>query len=210
MITAERIRLLAPKCKRALVERVAPLLEQFRGEYEVTTALRVVHLMAQLTYESAYFTRLEENLNYTSGARIALVWPRLRARAMELAGHPEALANAAYAGKLGNGDEASGDGWRYRGRGLIQLTGRDNYRLYSAEALVDLEAEPDLAADPEIAVITALAFWREHKCNELADADNFGTIAHRIVGEPGVSIVYRWRLVRRAKEIFIEGQGDHE
>jgi putative chitinase len=202
MITPERIRALAPACKPALVRAVGPHLEAFAPTYDVTTPLRVAHLMAQLAYESASFTRLEENLNYTSGRRIALVWPRLRSRAQELAGRPEALANAAYAGKLGNGDEASGDGWRFRGRGLIQLTGRDNYRRFGKAALVDLVAEPDLAADPEVAVLLALAFWRLRLCNEAADCDNSCAVTLRI-NSAMEGLAERRALTTRAKEIFV-------
>jgi putative chitinase len=209
MITSERMRKLAPACRRALVARVAPLLEECRGGYEVVTPMRVAHLMAQLCYESAYFTRLEENLNYTSGWRIGLIWPRLRARAQELAGRPAALANAAYANKLGNGGEASGDGWRYRGRGLIQLTGRENYRRYSAAALVDLEANPDLAADPEVAVVVALAYWREHNCNAAADCDNSAAVSLLINGA-GAGMRERRALTARAKEIFMPEEGENK
>lgn len=203
MITPERMRALAPQSRPALVKAVAPHLEAFAYRYGVTTPLRTAHLMAQLAYESAYFTRLEENLHYSSGKRIALVWPRLRPRAAELAGHPEALANAAYGGKLGNGDEASGDGWRYRGRGLIQLTGRENYRRFGKVVLVDLEAEPDLAADPEIAVLTALAYWRVRKCNEAADTDDFVIVSERVNGPALCGIAERRVLTVRAKEIFV-------
>ena len=95
--------------------------------FGVVGVLRVSHFLGQTCHESQGFTRLEENLNYLSADRIAKVWPRLAARAASLVGDKKALASAAYAAKNGNGDEASGDGWRYRGRGLIQLTGRANY-----------------------------------------------------------------------------------
>lgn len=79
---------------------------------------------------------VEENLSYTA-KRIGEVWPRLKPRAAELARNPEKLANAAYAGRIGNGNEASGDGWRFRGRGMVQLTGRANYRKFGIEAAPD-------------------------------------------------------------------------
>src|SRR5690606_6779021 len=119
-------------------------------------------------------------LNY-SAQGLAAIWPaRFRgadgkpnARALALARKPEAIANAVYGGRLGNGPEASGDGWRYRGRGVIQTTGRANYRETGRALGVDLEGIPQLLEQPRYAALSAAWFWAEHGLNELADAGKF-------------------------------------
>jgi len=119
------------------------------------------------------------------------VWPRRfptlkKARTYER--NPEKLANYVYASRLGNGDEASGDGWRYRGRGLIQTTGRSNYRATGAALTLQLESEPTLLEEPDHASLSAAWFWKSHGLNELADAggagdeEDFETISIRING----------------------------
>ena len=202
-ITSQRIQALCGSCDMKLAGAAAPLLEELREQFGVATPQRVAHLMAQLAYESANFTRLEENLNYSSAARIALVWPRLAKRAGVLVNNPEALANAAYANRCGNGDEASGDGWRFRGRGLIQLTFRDNYRARGAACGVDLVAEPDRAAEPEIAVVLALSFWKSRGCNAEADCGDVEEITRLINGSALRGLPERRALTRRAKKIFV-------
>jgi putative chitinase len=127
--------------------------------------------LAQIAHESAELTRLEENLSY-SAARILAVWPGRfptleSARPFERA--PERLANRVYASRLGNGDVASGDGWRFRGRGLLQITGRGSYRAAAQALGLPLEAEPERLATPEIAALSAAHFWRSRGLNELAD-----------------------------------------
>lgn len=204
MFSTQRISALAPLCKPEIAAAIASALEPLAPLYGVTTALRVSHLMAQLAHESQGFTRLEENLNYTSDTRIALVWPRLASRAHELVRNPHALANAAYANRIGNGDEAAGDGWRFRGRGIIQLTGRDNYRKHGDEIGVDLIAEPQRAAEPAIAAQLALAFWRLRGCNACADNDDVEGVTRLINGPALRGLDRRRALTARAKEIFAE------
>jgi putative chitinase len=203
MITAERIVALAPGCKRELVDAVVPYFDKWAAAFGVTAPLRVTHLMAQLAHESASFTRLDENLDYSSAARIALVWPRLARRAKELVNNPQALANVAYANRYGNGDEASGDGWRFRGRGLIQLTFRNNYRARSAACGAELVAEPERAAEPEIAVLLALSFWKARGCNAEADCGDVEEITRLINGPALRGLAERRALTRRAKKIFV-------
>jgi putative chitinase len=204
MIDAERMRRLAQgPAQHAFA--VANFIEEYREAFGVTTPLRVAHLMAQLCYESDGFQRIIENLNY-SAERIAAVWPRLAPRAAALAHNPQALANAAYGSILGNGDEASGDGFRFRGRGLIELTGRDNYRARGVALGIDLVGGPDQAADPEIASRIALSFWQSHGCNEAADSDDVTAVTHRI--NPALmGLNAREALTARAKTIFTAEEG---
>ncbi|HEY3778785.1 MAG TPA: hypothetical protein VGL35_12075 [Rhizomicrobium sp.] len=141
----------------------------------IDSPLRAAHFLAQASYETRNFTRLCENLDY-SARRIAQVWPRLAARAAALAGNAEALANAAYANRDGNRDEASGDGWRFRGRGLFMLTGRANYAAFGYVENLDCLAEPDGAVE------SAVAFWTARDINSAADEDDIERVTRLVSG----------------------------
>lgn len=181
MLTFDRLSAFCPEGNRDIMSSIAPVLDSLGASYGVTTLPRWWCFLGQIAVESDYFRRLREDLWYTA-PRIGVVWPELADRAESLAGNPEALANAAYANRLGNGDEASGDGWRFRGRGLIQITGRDNYQRFGEIAGIDLIDAPESAATPAIAVQIALAYWQHTGCNELADQNNIREITLRING----------------------------
>lgn len=198
---------MTPEILRALAGRDVPHADEIAAALAEGVAdmppIERAHLLAQLAHESAGFARLEENLNY-SARRIGQVWPRLAGRAEALAYKPVLLANAAYAGRNGNGDEASGDGWRYRGRGLIQITGKSNYRL-SGEALkLPLLAEPDIAAEPKTAVLVALEYWRRSGCGAAARDGNIERVTLLINGRAMAGLDDRRRLTARAKELLTE------
>ena len=123
--------------------------------------IRLHFFLAQLGHESGGLTVVSENLNYRA-ERLVKVWPSRFASiddALHCAGNPEKLANTVYSGRMGNGPPASGDGWRYRGRGYIQITGHDAYDNVGRLAGLGLVDEPDLAAQPANALLTACAFW---------------------------------------------------
>ncbi|HBO4864591.1 TPA: glycoside hydrolase family 19 protein [Pseudomonas aeruginosa] len=166
-----------------------PALNAAMGRFGITSPVRVAAFLAQVGHESAHLTRLVENLNY-SACGLAATWPsryrgadgKPNALALNLARHPQAIANNTYASRNGNGDEASGDGWRYRGRGLLQITGRANYRAAGAGLGQPLEQEPELLEQPEWAAISAAWWWASHDLNELADRGDFAAITRRING----------------------------
>lgn len=201
-ITASRLAMLAPMASAVTAEAIAPILDMEAPKWGVTTLLRRAHFMAQICWESGHFARLQENLNYTTPARIAAVWPRLAGRAADLTGKPLALANAAYAGRNGNGNEASGDGWRFHGRGLLQITGRANYAACGRGLGLDLIADPDVLAAPSGAVRSALWFWQAHHCNDAADMDDCEAITSIINGPARDGLTQRRELVRLAMRIF--------
>ncbi|HEK0362820.1 glycoside hydrolase family 19 protein [Pseudomonas aeruginosa] len=157
--------------------------------FGITSPVRAAAFLAQIGHESAQLTRLVENLNY-SARGLAAIWPsryrgadgKPNALALNLARHPQAIANNTYASRNGNGDEASGDGWRYRGRGLLQVTGRLNYCAAGAGLGLPLEAEPELLEQPEFAALSAAWWWSTHGLNELADRGEFAAITRRING----------------------------
>lgn len=159
------------------------------SRFDIDTPARIAGFVAQCRVESADFTRLEENLRYSKPERLRQVFPSrvpsMADAAVLVAAGPQAIANRVYAGRLGNGDEASGDGWRYRGRGLKQLTGRANY----ADAAVALArpylSQPDLVGMPLDACLTAAWYWHTIKGNALADSAQWDAIT-RAVNGPGM------------------------
>ncbi|MGC8534863.1 MAG: glycoside hydrolase family 19 protein [Rhizomicrobium sp.] len=181
MITFQRLADFCPQGNRDIMSSVAPPMDDLGASFGLGTLQRWWCFLGQIAVESTYFTRLREDLWYSAG-RIAEVWPELAPRAAELAGNPEALANAAYANRFGNGDEASGDGYRFRGRGLIQITFRDNYANFGDIAGIDLVNNAAAAAEPATAVKIALAYWQNRGCNQLADQNNIREITLRING----------------------------
>jgi len=194
----------APKATPQFARAFATVFPRLAPAYGLTTPTIQAHFLGQMAHESAGFSRMQENLNY-SAKRIPQVWPRLALRADVLAGKPEALANAAYGGRLGNGPEALGDGWRFRGQGPTMLTGRENYRRYGGMIGVDLEAHPELAAEPGVGMWIALAYWESTGCNEHAARDDYEEVTKAINGPAMLGLAERKALTIKAKELLVAG-----
>lgn len=180
------------------------------GERDISTPERIAAFLAQLAHESGGFARTEEFLAY-SAERLLQVFPSrvTEAQAVRLADQgPRAIANHVYA--RANGNRGGDDGWNYRGRGLIQLTGRGNYREAGAAIGRDLEREPELAARENVAAAVAAWFWRSRGCNELADANAFTTITRRINGGTNglADRKHWWRRFRRALGLTEQPQSE--
>jgi putative chitinase len=146
----------------------------------VTTPLRLQHLLAQVLEETGGETIEIESGAY-SAARIRVVWPG-RPDAVQYAHNPEALFNHVYANRMGNGPPESGDGFRFRGRGLLQTTGRDAYTRYGKRCGVDFVGNPDLVFSAEHALKPLLAEWTDSRCNADADRDDIHTITRKVNG----------------------------
>ena len=152
--------------------------------YEINTPERVAAWLAQCAHESGYFRFLKENLNYRA-ASLQKVFKKYfpteeMAKAYEK--KPEKIANRVYANRMGNGDEASGDGFRYLGRGLIQLTGKNNYTFFAASIDTPLEEVPEYLQTFEGAVQSACWFWEQNNLNKFADSRDIVTMSKRING----------------------------
>jgi putative chitinase len=151
--------------------------------FAIDTEQRQAHFLAQVAHESLGFTHLEENLDYGPAGLLSTFPTHFTPTdAVSYAHDPRRIANRAYANRLGNGDEASGDGWEFRGRGLIQLTGRGMYRRAGEGLGVKLEDAPDTLTEPLPAALSAAWFWRQAGCNELADLGLFLDITRKING----------------------------
>lgn len=167
-VTSELFEKLFPGAKTP--QLWADALNRFCPQYGIDTMPRMVAFLAQCGHESCGFTALSENLNYSAVA-LQRVWPKRfnSVTAEQYARKPEAIANHVYANRMGNGDEASGDGWKFRGKGLIQLTGRDNQTAFAKHAGVSVDVVGGYLLSIDGAVQSACWFWREHGCNVFAD-----------------------------------------
>lgn len=162
---------------------VDPLNDTF-AKFGISTPRQQAAFIGQCGHECGNFRILEENLNYRA-ATLMKLWPKRFPTlefANQYAGNPKKIANMVYSSRMGNRDEASGDGYRFRGRGCIQLTGHSNY-FHAGKALgVDFVMEPDLVASPKYAALTAGFFWSTHDCNRLAEAGDWTALTKKING----------------------------
>ncbi len=178
---------------------VAPLLKQACERFGIHTPARLAAFVSQCARDSRGFVAMEEGLLYRSPERIHATWPERVPdvdEADQLIGAPQALANTVYAGRYGNGDAASGDGWRYRGRGLIRLLGRTAYRDAGAALARPYEQQPELVSRPQEACLVAAWLWQQRGLNELADRLQVDAIARR-VREPGSPVLLERRSLYR-------------
>ena len=193
--------LTAAGIKRELAERWLPHVQNAMARFGIESKNQVAAWLAQTAHESGGYTMLTENLNYKA-ATLAACWPNRfavvgadkkpvkdgqgkmtpTAVANAIAGKPELIANLVYSSRMGNGPAESGEGWKYRGRGLKQLTGKDNYTRCGAALQLDIVANPDLLLEPEGAAMSAAWFWSVNKCGALADANDFTGLTKKING----------------------------
>lgn len=183
-----------PRAPHGLIDAIVASAPAVLDRYKINTPRRLAHFMAQVSHECGGGTITEENLRY-SALRMTQVWPsrfRTVAAAQPYAYNPKALANKVYNGRMGN-RPGTDDGWNYRGRGLIQITGRDGYQQVGKVAGLDLVANPSLANDPKSALEIAAAFWTWKRLNAVADTNNL-TAVTRIVngGSTGLADRQAW------------------
>lgn len=183
-------------------EWVDALNETF-SRFNITTNNQKAMFIGQCSHECGNFRILEENLNYRA-ATLMKLWPK-RFPTQEIANaydrNPKKIANMVYASRMGNRDESSGDGYRFRGRGCIQLTGHANY-FHCGKALgVDFVANPDLVATPKYASLSAGWFWSTHNCNAPADALDFAKVT-KIINGGLIGLADREKHVREALSVL--------
>ena len=159
-------------------------LEQLLDDYDINTPLRVAHFVAQCAHESGNFVFIKENLNYKAAIlqKIFGKYFPTAELAARYANKPERIANRIYASRMGNGPEASGDGYRYCGRGLIQLTGKDNYTFFAGSLDISTEEASEYLATFEGAAQSACWFWEQNNLNRFADANDVKGLTRAING----------------------------
>jgi putative chitinase len=166
------------------LEQWTDALNKILPDYEIDTPQRVAAFIAQSAHESGNFTALHENLNYRA-VTLRKVFPKYFTTddmAAQYAGKPELIANRVYGGRMGNGPEESGDGFRYCGRGLIQLTGKSNYQAFAESIETPVEQIPEFLATFEGAIQSACWFWESNNLNQYADSGDIVTMTKRING----------------------------
>jgi putative chitinase len=201
--TAEHVRELVPRALGGPDWWFNEMQEAF-PKYDIVTIPRVASFIAQCAHESGGFSMMEENLNYKA-ATLTKLWPQRYPPgiAEQYAGKPELIANKSYGGRMGNGPEQTGDGWKFRGRGLIQLTGRSNYTACSRAMFGDdtLVENPDILFDPYYAIHSACWFWEKNKLNQFADNGDFITMTKRINGGT-IGLADRQKHYKHAVEVL--------
>jgi putative chitinase len=178
----EQLKQLLPK--NPYIDQWHKALSQLLPDYEINTPKRIASFIAQCAHESGSFVFLTENLNYKAES-LMKVFPKYfkdMATAKAYEKKPEKIANKIYADRMGNGNEASGDGWRYRGRGLIQLTGKTNYTWFAASLEISPEEAAEYTQTFEGAAQSACWFWETNKLNQFADSGDIVTMTKRING----------------------------
>ena len=181
-LTLEQLKQLLPK--NPYVEHWHKALSQLLPDYEINTPQRVAAFIAQCAHESGEFTMIKENLNYR-WETLRKIFPKYFPTdelAKQFAQKPEAIANKVYANRMGNGDEASGDGYRYSGRGLIQLTGKDNYFWFAESIGISAEEASEYMSTFEGAAQSACWFWETNNLNKWADQGDIETLTRKING----------------------------
>jgi putative chitinase len=188
MLTASSFQL-ATGVSNALCDAWFPHIAESLSAFQITTPLRQAHFLAQTGHESAGFLKVEEGLNYSENALTAMFGKRITAEQARAYGrnamhaaNQKMIASIIYANRNGNGDVASGDGYRYRGRGLIQITGKANYAALVKQLGADVVANPDLLLGYRFAAMSAAAWWKNNGLNELADSDDVIRITRIING----------------------------
>ena len=184
--------------------------EQYCDKYQINNVERMSHFLAQVNYESGYMNYIVENLNYSS-KQLLKVFPKYFKTLDEVKEYEykgEKIANKVYANRMSNGSEASGDGWKYRGRGLIQLTGKNNYLKFSkwyndSKIFVD---SPNLLLQPQFAVLSAFFYWDTHKLNDyiVENVDDYTickVITKKINGGYN-GLAERFRLYKKIRELY--------
>ena len=182
---------------------VAKCINTVFTKYEINTPLRASHFLAQIMHESASFGVMTENLNYSADGLLKIFPKYFNAdNAASHARNPQMIANRVYCNRLGNGDTASGDGWNYRGRGFIQLTGKDNYAKFALSVGKSLEDTVKYLETVEGALASAAWFWKTRNINAKADADDITGVT-KLVNGGTIGLDDRKHKLELAKSVLV-------
>jgi putative chitinase len=202
MITKDQLQSFFEDTDEEVIDKFVEPLNKAMEHFEINNSQRVAMFLAQVGHESGGLNHVAENLNYKA-ATLTKVFPKyFRDRDPEEYAHnPEKIANLVYGGRMGNGDEDSGDGYKYRGRGLIQLTGHDNYKHFSDALGMDIDDAVTYLETPEGAAMSAAWFWNSRHLNAVADAGDV-VKATKLINGGTIGLEERTELYNEALEIF--------
>jgi len=203
-IEEAKVKKILPHATNESIKEFVSCFNEWNDRFAINTPLRFVHFIAQIAHESGEFKAMVENLNY-SEAGLLKVFPRYfnKETAKEYARKPEKIANRVYANRMGNGSEASGDGWRFRGRGCIGTTGRDNYKAYAKSdfCVGDLMSHPEWLEKSPGCFKSAMFFWWKNALNRFADADDVSAVTKHVNGGYN-GLASRMAYYTKAKEVM--------
>ena len=204
-IAGAQLRQLSPALAPPRADMFASVLNTAFATAGITSPRRICHFLAQAMEETGALRGLVESTAYKDPVRLDQLFFNVQgvdhARRLIAAG-PEAIGNTIYANKLGNAGVASGDGYRYRGRGFLQITGRANYRSIGALVKMPLEDDPDLLGQPGPAAQAAVRFWQERGINVPADVDDVATVTYLVNGPARLHLAERTAWLRKAEGIW--------
>lgn len=183
MLTLDQLKYIFPETTPAVLNQVLPYLNELLPKYGINTKMRAAMFLAQIGHESGGFRYRIENLNYSADG-LMKTFPKYfnRDLANQYARRPESIASRVYANRMGNGSEASADGWKFRGRGYIQITGKNNYTALAKALNKSLDETTKYLETIKGAVESACWFWYTNGLSALADANKFDQITQRING----------------------------
>ena len=183
MFTKENLQKFFEDTDENIIDSFVDPLNKTCDKFDINSTNRIAMFIAQVGHESGGLTHTKENLNYKA-AQLLKIFPRYfeNADPADYEHQPEKIANRIYAGRMGNGSEDTGDGWKFRGRGLIQLTGKENYTRFANELCMDLDAAVDYLETPEGAAMSAGWYWNDRHINDAADNGDVEKVTRRING----------------------------
>lgn len=178
-LTLEQLKKILPT--NNTLESILPYLNDTLIKYNINTPLRISHFLAQVLHESGNLSAVKENLNYSAEGLLKTFSKYFNsASAIKYARQPEKIANRVYANRMGNSIEGSGDGWKYRGQGYLQTTGKSNYEILSKELNIDFVKNPELLQTPQYAFLSAGSYWNRNNLNQYADQNSLDSVSDKI------------------------------
>ena len=204
MVSVAQMQQIFPQADESDLGEICEGLNAAMAEFGIDSPQRQAMFLAQAGHESGNFSTVEENLNYKAAGLMSIFHKYFpdEDTANAYAKQPEKIANRVYANRMGNGDESSGEGYKYRGRGLIQLTGKDNYDACARALNVDLHSQPDYLETAEGACRSAAWFWAHNNLNKYADADDIVGCTKRVNGGT-IGLEERQHHYESAKSILL-------
>lgn len=179
MLTLEKLKTVCPNITQEILDSINKTCEK----YKINSKERYAHFVGQMAHESGGFFACSENLNYSAEGLLKVFSKYFNSgNVAAYAKKPELIASKVYASRMGNGDESSKDGWKYRGRGFIQITGKDNYTEFGKDQGQDFVSNPDLVSKAPYNVLSAGWFWNKAGCNYLADKLDIIGVTKKING----------------------------